>query len=46
MVIDGDNLVIESEVIGDPSGVDWGAVARIIVDAYNNKDGRQCIEKN
>ena len=38
MVIDGENLVVESEVIGDPSKVDWDAVARIIVDAYNNRE--------
>lgn len=38
MVIDGENLVVESEVIGDPSGVDWDTVARIIVDAYNNRE--------
>ena len=38
MVIDAENLVIESEVIGDPSKVDWDTVARIIVDAYNNRE--------
>ena len=38
MVIDGENLVIESELVGDPSGVDWDAVARIIVDAYDNRE--------
>ena len=37
MVIDGENLVVESEVIGDPSRVDWDTVARIIFDAYNNR---------
>ena len=38
MVIDGENLVVESELVGDPSGVDWDTVARIIVDAYDNRE--------
>ena len=38
MVIDGENLVIESELVGDPSRVDWDTVARIIFDAYNNRE--------
>lgn len=38
MVIDAEKLVIESEVVGDPSNVDWDTVARIIVDAYNNRE--------
>ena len=38
MVIDGENLVVRSELVGDPSGVDWDTVARIIVDAYDNRE--------
>lgn len=38
MVIDGENLVVESEVVGDPSMVNWDTVARIIVDAYDNRE--------
>ena len=36
MVIDGENLVIESIVVGDPSRVDLDCVARIIAHAYNS----------
>ena len=32
VVIDGENFVIESKVVGDPSGVDWDIIARIIID--------------
>ena len=38
MVIGGENLVVRSELIGDPSRVDWDTVARIIVDAYDNRE--------
>ena len=38
MVIDGENLVIESKVVGDPSRVDWDTIAMIIMQAYNNRE--------
>ena len=38
MIIDSENLVVESELVGNPSGVDWDTVARIIFDAYNNRE--------
>ncbi len=40
MVIDGENLVIETEIVGDLSGVDVDAVAMIIVNSYLNLGGR------
>ena len=39
MMIDGENLVIETEIIGDLSGVDVDAVAMIIVNSYRNLGG-------
>ena len=39
MVVDSKNLVIESRVVGDPSGVDMNAVVMIIFGAYNNRGG-------
>lgn len=38
MVIDGENLVIESQIVGDLAGVDIDAVAMIIAQAYNNRE--------
>ena len=37
MVIDGDNLVIETKITGDLSGVDIDGIAMIIANAYNNR---------
>ena len=39
MVIDGENLAVESEIVGDLSGVDVDAVATIIVNSYLNLGG-------
>ena len=39
MVIDGENLVIETKVIGDLSGVDIDGIAMIIANAYHNMSG-------
>ena len=38
MVIDGDNLVIESRLVGEPSSEALDAAARIIAHAYNNRE--------
>ena len=37
MVIDGKNLVIETKLIGDLSGVDIDGIAMIIANAYHNR---------
>ena len=39
MVIDGENLVIESKFIGDPLQADIDGIAMIIANAYNNRSG-------
>ena len=36
-MIDGENFVIESKVVGDLSKVDLASVAQIIAHAYNNQ---------
>ena len=38
MVIDGENFVIESRVVGDLAKVDWDSIARTIAHAYNNRE--------
>ena len=45
VVIDGENFVIESKVVGKPCEATLDAVARIIVSAYENLGGKLCIEK-
>ena len=37
MVIDGENVVIESRVVGDLSKVDLASVAQIIAHAYHKQ---------
>ena len=37
MAIDGENLVIETRMIGDLSGVDIDGIAMIIANAYHNR---------